>query len=81
MSNERVWKSFRLVRRVTVFLLGAWIIAAALVDPDSENTVSLLIIGAIMMGALPLEDLLPWRSARWPDDRRRIRERDPEVDP
>lgn len=57
----RPWRIFALVRRVTVFALGVWIIAAALVDPDSENTVSLLIIGAVMCGALPLDDLLPWR--------------------
>jgi hypothetical protein len=60
-----VWRVFAAVRRVTVFLLGVWIILAALNDPESDNTISMLVIGMVMVGVLPIENVfLPWISNR-----------------
>ena len=61
MDSERLWRIFAGVRRITVFLLGVWVIIAALYDPRSEGTLPMLIIGAVMTGVLPLDDLLSWR--------------------
>jgi len=54
---------FAAIRRVTVFALGVWIIVAALNDPESSNTISMLVIGMVMVGVLPIDDLFPigWR--------------------
>jgi hypothetical protein len=56
-----MWEAiFAAVRRVTVFSLGVLIIAAALADPESQNTISMLVIGMVMVGVLPIDDLPIW---------------------
>lgn len=63
---------FAAVRRVTVFLLGVAIVISALIDPDSSNTVSMLIVGMVMVGVLPMEDLFfGWRSRMRDKERER----------
>ena len=61
--QERLVVIFAAIRRITVFTLGVWIIAAALGDPESNNTISMLVIGMVMVGVLPIDDLFPigWR--------------------
>ena len=64
-TPSRVGAVFAAVRRVTVFGLGVWIIAAALVDPESDNTISMLVIGMVLVGVLPIEDVFfDWRRRR-----------------
>lgn len=58
------WKFFEGVRRVTVFLLGVTVMIFALIDPESANTVVMLIIGMIMVGILPVENVLNWFPRR-----------------
>jgi len=55
---------FVAIRRYTIFVLGVWIMGSALVDPESENTISMLVIGMIMIGILPIEDLFGIRFKR-----------------
>jgi hypothetical protein len=58
------WDLFEGVRRIVVFVLGVTIIVFALVDPESANTVVMLIIGMVMVGILPIENLLGWFPRR-----------------
>jgi hypothetical protein len=57
-TSAKVWEVFAAVRRVTIFGLGVWVIIAGLADPESQNTVSLLVIGMVMVGVLPIDNLL-----------------------
>jgi hypothetical protein len=50
---------FAIVRRVVVFGLGCWVIGNALVNPEERATQ--LIIGMIMVGVLPIENIFGWR--------------------
>jgi hypothetical protein len=50
---------FAIIRRVVVFGLGVWVIGNALVNP--EERVSQLVIGMIMVGVLPIENVFSWR--------------------
>jgi hypothetical protein len=61
--QDRAVAIFAAIRRVTVFVIGVWIIGAALHDPESSNTISMLVIGMVMVGVLPIDDLFPigWR--------------------
>jgi hypothetical protein len=56
--EERIEFIFTFVRRLIVFGLGCWIIGNALVNP--EERVSQLIIGMIMVGVLPIENISSW---------------------
>lgn len=56
--SDRWLLRFSVIRRVIVFGLGIWVIIAALNDPESQNTIAMLVIGAIMVGVLPVGDLL-----------------------
>jgi hypothetical protein len=59
------WVIFDAVRRLTIFGLGTWIIVSALNDPESDNTISMLVIGMVMVGVLPIENIfLPWITNR-----------------
>ena len=64
------WWIFAVIRRVTVFLLGTFVVIAALIDPESANTISMLVIGMVMVGILPLDTLFSWHIERRapPDD-------------
>jgi hypothetical protein len=62
---DRLTVIFAAVRRVTVFGLGVWVIADALVETES---IPMLIIGMVMVGVLPIDDLIS--SASWPRRRR-----------
>jgi hypothetical protein len=53
---------FTFVRRLVVFGLGCWVIGNALVNP--EERVSQLVIGMIMVGVLPIENVFSWRRER-----------------
>jgi hypothetical protein len=53
---------FTLVRRVVVFGLGCWVIGNALVNP--EERVSQLLIGMVMVGVLPIENVFSWHRQR-----------------
>jgi len=53
---------FNSIRRVTVFILGVFVIIDGF--NDKTDTLGKLIIGAIMVGILPLDDLLPWKKVR-----------------
>jgi hypothetical protein len=60
---------FTFVRRFVVFGLGCWVIGNALVNP--EERVSQLVIGMVMVGVLPIENIFSWhvqRSRAEPDD-------------
>jgi hypothetical protein len=50
---------FTFVRRLVVFGLGCWVIGNALVNP--EERVSQLLIGMVMVGVLPIENVFSWR--------------------
>jgi hypothetical protein len=50
---------FTFVRRLVVFGLGCWVIGNALVNP--EERVSQLLIGMVMVGVLPIENIFSWR--------------------
>jgi hypothetical protein len=52
------WKSFEAIRRITIFILGTLVIIEGLYDQDVP--VKSIILGMIMIGVLPIEDLLPW---------------------
>lgn len=58
------WIVFEGVRRIVIFTLGVTIILFALVDPNSANTVTMLIIGSVMIGVLPIENVLGWHFTR-----------------
>jgi hypothetical protein len=49
---------FDAVRRITIFILGVLIIIEALYEESVP--IKSIILGMIMVGVLPLEDLLPW---------------------
>jgi hypothetical protein len=53
---------FSLVRRVVVFGLGCWVIGNALVNP--EERLGQLAVGMVMVGVLPIDNLLGWRDRR-----------------
>jgi hypothetical protein len=52
---------FAFVRRVVVFCLGCWVIGNALVNP--EERVSQLLIGMVMVGVLPIENVFSWHRS------------------
>ena len=54
--------AFMVVRRLVTFGLGCWIIGNALVHPDER--ISQLVVGMIMVGVLPIENLFSWRLQR-----------------
>jgi hypothetical protein len=49
---------FDAIRRITIFILGVLIIIEALYEESVP--IKSIILGMIMVGVLPLEDLLPW---------------------
>ena len=53
---------FTLIRRLVVFGLGCWIIANALIHPDER--ISQLVVGMIMVGVLPIENIFSWHIQR-----------------
>ena len=56
---------FETIRRLVVFGLGVLVILEGLYgkgDPITE-----LIVGAVMVGVLPLDDLVKWRRRPAPD--------------
>jgi hypothetical protein len=55
---------FTFVRRLVVFGLGCWVIGNALVHPDER--VSQLLIGMVMVGVLPIENVFSWRRVDSP---------------
>jgi hypothetical protein len=57
---------FSLVRRLVVFGLGCWVIGNALVNP--EERVSQLLIGMVMVGVLPIENVFSWHARRSSSD-------------
>jgi hypothetical protein len=61
------WDLFEGVRRIVVFLLGVIIIIFALIDPESANTIVMLLIGMVMVGILPIENLMLWFPGRRKD--------------
>jgi hypothetical protein len=52
---------FTFVRRLVVFGLGCWVIGNALVNP--EERVSQLLIGMVMVGVLPIENVFSWHRS------------------
>lgn len=70
--TARVAALFDLVRRLMVFLLGVAVILEALHDESMPE----LLIGMVMVGVLPIENLLqPW----WRAPHRRLRPAEAEV--
>ena len=53
---------FTFIRRFVTFGLGCWIIGNALVHPDER--ISQLIVGMVMVGVLPIENIFSWRVER-----------------
>lgn len=64
MAHPKFWKLFESMRRIVIFVLGVVITIFALVDPDSHNTVAMLVIGMVMIGILPVENLFDMRLSR-----------------
>jgi hypothetical protein len=60
---------FDAIRRMTIFLLGVAIILEGLYDDGVP--VKSIILGMIMVGVLPLEDLLPWSKKNADKDKAR----------
>jgi hypothetical protein len=58
------WRLFEGLRRIVIFALGVLIIIFALVDPESGNTISMLVIGMVMVGILPVENIFDLRVIR-----------------
>jgi len=54
------WPVFEAVRRLSIWVLGVLVILEGLYDDDIP--VKSIILGMIMIGVLPLEDLLPWHK-------------------
>jgi hypothetical protein len=54
--------AFAFVRRLVVFGLGCWVIGNALINPEERATQ--LIIGMIMVGVLPVENVFSWHVSR-----------------
>lgn len=52
---DKVWRIFEGIRRIVVFLLGIIIIIEGL--RDDTDAVPELIIGMVMVGILPIEDI------------------------
>lgn len=46
-----------MVRRVVIFILGVWVIVDSLLEKQTAS-VGKLVVGLIMVGALPLDDLV-----------------------
>lgn len=67
MGETVFWKIFDGIRRVVIFSLGVFIIIDALLEQEVE--VPELIIGMVMVGVLPIENL-------WDPVRTRFRRRD-----
>jgi hypothetical protein len=64
-QKSKFWRAFEGFRRITVFVLGVTIVIFALVDPESANTVVMLVIGMVMVGILPVENVIDiFRPAR-----------------
>lgn len=59
-------KVFDAIRRIVVFAMGCWVIGNALVHPDER--VSQLLIGMVMVGVLPIENVFSWHAGRGPVD-------------
>jgi hypothetical protein len=59
---------FTFVRRLVVFGLGCWVIGNALVNP--EERVSQLLIGMVMVGVLPIENVFSWHRTPEPRETR-----------
>ena len=57
------WLMFR---RVVVFILGVAVIVDSLVE-KSEASVGKLVVGLILVGALPLDDLVRMVRRKWED--------------
>jgi len=55
MPND-VWHFFNALRRIVVFVLGVWIIVDGLTE--STNVIPKLIVGMIMVGVLPIDNLV-----------------------
>jgi hypothetical protein len=64
VSHPKFWSVFEGFRRITVFALGVVVTIFALVDPDSANTVTMLLIGMVMIGILPIENVFSWHISR-----------------
>ena len=64
-QHARTEGIFALVRRIVVFLLGVWVIVNALLHPDER--ISQLIVGMVMVGVLPIENIFSWRVTRRDD--------------
>jgi hypothetical protein len=56
---------FTFIRRLVVFGLGCWTIGNALINP--EERVGQLVIGMILVGVLPVENVFNWPGRRRPD--------------
>jgi hypothetical protein len=59
---EKAEVIFAFIRRLIVFVLGCWCIGNALLHPDERATQ--LVIGMIMVGVLPIENIFSWRVTR-----------------
>ena len=55
--HTKAWRIFEAIRRVTIFLLGTLIIVDGLIG-QQDNQVPILIIGMVMVGVLPLDNLV-----------------------
>jgi len=55
---------FEVLRRVVVFGLGCWVIGNALLHPDER--LGQLIVGMVMVGVLPIENVTEWFGRRRP---------------
>jgi hypothetical protein len=58
---ERFWEVFNGIRRVTIFVLGVFVTLDAVLADDRSDVLAKLIVGAIMSGVLPVENLLTWK--------------------
>ena len=60
-GSSSLWKAFEGFRRIVIFLLGVLCFLKGILYP--ENAIPQLIIGMIMIGVLPIEDL--WLRPRF----------------
>lgn len=59
-GERRGWMVFEVVRRVVVFLLGVAVVLEGLADESMPE----LLIGLVLVGLLPIDNLLPWTRPR-----------------
>lgn len=63
-GRGRWWDTFLIIRTVTIFILGVLVIIDALFLGQPDGNIPMLVVGMVMIGVLPIENLFVWHIAR-----------------